>query len=354
MPFFTFNEWFFALIHISFVYTIITLLHFFIPARYVRGYVQDGPPTYRLNGFIVFFLVCLSFIIFIGYFQLIDIQYLINLRLKHAICACLLGLIFTFLVVLPYKQRTSSFLSDIYLGRLKNPQWFANRIDAKMLLYLIGGIGLELNLILFYYEYVQENKSMTNVITYISLFSFFTIEYFYHEFVHLYTFDFIIEYVGFKLVWGCLVFYPFFYPIAIWCNIQPKELSLNRQILSISVFFLGWILSRGANNQKYLFRTKPKEKFLGIFQPKSINGRLLCSGWWSLSRHINYLGDILMAVGLSLAIDGGIYPWLYPLYYIGLFIARERTDFDRCKEKYGRDWDEYCRHVPYRIIPFLY
>ena len=225
---------------------------------------------------------------------------------------------------------------------------------GKLLLYLIGGIGLELNLILFYFQYAQENRSMTNVILYVSLFSFFLIEYFYHEHVHLYTFDFIIEYVGFKLVWGCLVFYPFYYPIAIWCDIQPRALSLNEQILSISVFILGWILSRGANNQKYLFRTQPKENFLGYFQPISINGRLLCSGWWSLSRHINYFGDILMSIGLTLAIHGGIFSWLYPLYYVGLFIARERTDFERCQEKYGRVWDEYCHRVPYRIIPFIY
>jgi protein-S-isoprenylcysteine O-methyltransferase Ste14 len=340
-----------AFIHIAFIYALITFLHLIIPANFVRGYVQDGPPIYRLNGLRVFFIVSL---LFIGYVQLIDIQFLINLRLKHAICACVLGFLFTFILVLPCKPNSSSFLLDLYLGRLKNPQWFGNRVDGKILLYLIGGIGVELNLILLYFEYAKENRSMTNITTYVILFSFFLTEYFYHEHVHLYTFDFIIEYVGFKLVWGCLVFYPFFYPIAIWCNIKPISLSFIRQILSISIFFLGWILSRGANNQKYLFRTQPKAKFLGYFQPISVNGRLLCSGWWSLSRHINYLGDILMSIGLSLAINGGIYSWLYPIYYIGLFIARERTDFERCEKKYGRDWDEYCRRVPNRIIPYLY
>ena len=354
MSIFSIDEWIFAFIHISFIYSFITFLHLIVPAHHVRGYVQDGPPFYRLNGLRVFFIVCLSFILFIGYFQLIDIQFLINLRLKHAISACFLGLLFTFILVIPSKPQSNSFWLDLYLGRLKNPQWFSNRIDGKMLLYLIGGIGLELNLILFYFQYREENQSMTNIITYISLFTFFTTEYFYHEHVHLYTFDFLVEYVGFKLTWGCLVFYPFFYPIVIWCNIQPVSLSFIRQMLSISVFFLGWILSRGANNQKYLFRTQPKARFLGFIEPKTVNERLLCSGWWSLSRHINYLGDILMAVGLSLAINGGIVPWLYPFYYVCLFIARERTDFDRCKEKYGRDWDEYCQRVPYRIVPFLY
>jgi delta14-sterol reductase len=349
-----FDEWFYAFIHISSLYSLITFLQLIIPANYVRGYVQDGPSFYRLNGLRVFFVVNLLFILCIGYFQLIDIQYLIGLRFKHAICACFLGLAFTIILVIPYKQNSSSFWLDIYLGRLKNPQWFGNRVDGKILLYLIGGIGLELNLLLLYFEHAQQDQSMTNIIIYVVLFSFFTIEYFYHEHVHLYTFDFIVEYVGFKLVWGCLVFYPFYYPIAIWCNIKPTSLSFIQQFISISIFILGWILSRGANNQKYLFRTQPKAKFLGLIPPKTINGRLLCSGWWSLSRHINYFGDILMAIGLSLSINGGIYPWLYPLYYIGLFLVRERTDFERCREKYGRDWDEYCHRVPHRILPYLY
>ena len=30
--------------------------------------------------------------------------------------------------------------------------------------------------------------------------------------------------------------------------------------------------------------------------------QLLCSGFWRLSRHINYLGEILMAIGLALAL----------------------------------------------------
>ena len=28
-------------------------------------------------------------------------------------------------------------------------------------------------------------------------------------------------------------------------------------------------------------------------------GRLLCSGWWGLSRHVNYCGEIVQAVALA-------------------------------------------------------
>lgn len=347
------DQWLLALLHVSIVYTLITVLHIIIPARSVRGYVSDGPAFYRLNGLRVFLIVSGMFILLVQY-GVISINQLLELRLKHGLCACALGILFTFILVLPYPKRSSSFWLDIYLGRLKNPQWFSNRVDGKMLLYLIGGTGLELNLILFYFEHRQDDSLTTNVVLYVGLFTFFLTEYFYHEYVHIYTFDFIVEYVGFKLVWGCLLFYPFVYPIGIWCSIVEKKLSFLRFWSSLLIFFLGWILSRGANNQKFLFRTQPKAKFLGFLEAKSINGRLLCSGWWSLSRHINYLGDTLMAVGLSLAIEGGFVPWLYPLYYVALFIGRERTDFEQCRQKYGHHWDEYCRRVPYRIIPLVY
>src|SRR5579871_5773148 len=97
------DKWFFAFIHVLLTYTFITFLHIIIPAYYVRGYVKDGPSIYRLNGLRVFLITILSFIILIHYS---DIQFLIELRLKHAICACLLGIIFSFIVVLPYKQNS--------------------------------------------------------------------------------------------------------------------------------------------------------------------------------------------------------------------------------------------------------
>lgn len=45
---------------------------------------------------------------------------------------------------------------------------------------------------------------------------------------------------------------------------------------------------------------------------------------------------------------------LYPLYYVGLFIPRERDDEVLCKQKYGDAWVEYVKLVPYRIVPYVY
>ncbi|MFI5210009.1 MAG: hypothetical protein ACHQ2E_06150 [Gemmatimonadales bacterium] len=84
--------------------------------------------------------------------------------------------------------------------------------------------------------------------------------------------------------------------------------------------------------------------------------RLLCSGFWGLARHINYLGELGMAVGLTLALGRPLdpWPWLYPLYYVALLVPRQADDDRRCRAKYGALWDEYCRRVPHRIIPGIY
>lgn len=36
------------------------------------------------------------------------------------------------------------------------------------------------------------------------------------------------------------------------------------------------------------------------------------------------------------------------------FVHSERRDHEKCAAKYGDDWVEYCKKVPYRIVPFIY
>ena len=110
--------------------------------------------------------------------------------------------------------------------------------------------------------------------------------------------------------------------------------------------------------QKYHFKKDPDKRFLCI-KPESItDGKniLLVNGFWGASRHINYLGEILMASGIVLATgypETG-WPWLYPLYYVILLFTREWDDDRRCAAKYGELWAEYKKRVKYRIIPFVY
>jgi delta14-sterol reductase len=199
------------------------------------------------------------------------------------------------------------------------------------------------------------------VLLYVVMFTFFVAEYLNFEEVHLYTYDFFAERVGFKLGWGCLVFYPFFYAVGLWTTAERPNPHTPTFVLALALamFFGGWALSRGANLQKWKFKIDPSARLFGLIAPEAVEGggkRLLCSGFWRLSRHINYLGEILMAAALAIVLGypGAIGPWLYPLYYVALLVPRQLDDDRRCAAKYGALWDEYCRRVRYRIVPGVY
>ena len=60
------------------------------------------------------------------------------------------------------------------------------------------------------------------------------------------------------------------------------------------------------------------------------------------------------ALALVLGHPTALAPWLYPLYYVLLLVPRQIDDDRRCALRYGALWDEYCRRVPYRIVPYVY
>jgi len=347
------------------VYSFVFVLHLLLPARTVDGYVIDPatlrPLRYRLNGLVVF-IVTIALYVLAAHRGLIAWDLFWTYRWQMAAGACVLGLVFTLSIVLPAPAR-GSLGADLYLGRVDNPQWLGGRVDAKMFLYLVGAVMLELNVLSFAAHHVLAHPGdpSRGVLLYAVMFSFFLAEYLTFEEVHLYTYDFFAERVGFKLGWGCLVFYPFFYCVGLWATAARPNPHTSPALLALAVvcFFGGWMLSRGANLQKYLFKTAPERSLFGILTPVAVSGggkQLLCSGFWRLSRHINYLGEILMAVGLTLALGWPRLPlpWLYPLYYVVLLLPRQHFDDQRCAAKYGALWIEYCRRVPYRIIPFIY
>jgi delta14-sterol reductase len=340
-------------------------LNGFLPGRWVKGYITKPDSTekikYRLNGIIVFFVSVLLWFV-LGNYNLISFDWLYQYRWYEFSGAFTFGIFFSLAVVLPYPSVKKSFWSDFYLGRVENLQFWNGRIDAKMWLYLVGAIMLELNALSFtvHHWLLYGNNSSTGIFLTTILITYFLIDYLTFEEVHLYTYDLFAERVGFKLGWGCLVFYPYFYAISLWSTIDLPNPHTPHWLLGIYVliFFTGWGLSRGANLQKYFFKKDPQKSFLGIIPETIGDGEkiLLVNGFWGISRHVNYLGEILMGTGIILCTGypALIWPWLYPLYYVVLLFPRQIDDDKRCVLKYGELWDEYKQKVPYRIIPYIY
>jgi protein-S-isoprenylcysteine O-methyltransferase Ste14 len=348
------------------IYAGVLALHLLLPARRVEGYVRDErrsePLRYRLNGLLVL-LVTLALWAGAGATRFLPWDWLWQQRWPGLAGAATLGLIFSLAIVLTAPPTGASFWSDLFLGRRLNPQGFGGRADTKMFLYLAGATLLELNVLSFaaHHWMAFPGDPSPGVALYVGLFSFFVCEYLLFERVHLYTYDLFAERVGFKLGWGCLAFYPYFYPVGLWATADRPDPGTPGWALvgSALVFFAGWTLARGANMQKYAFKRDPERVFLGVFEPECVRDErhaLLCSGFWAVSRHVNYLGEVLMASGLALSLGYpfAIGPWLYPLYYVLLLGARERDDDRRCAAKYGELWHTYRQRVPYRIVPGIY
>ena len=349
-----------------FVYAAISGLHLALPARRVKGYARDAGNgarlRYRLNGPLVF-AVCIGLWLAAGYSDVMPWDWLWQHRWSGAAGALVLSLAITAAVVVSAPGDGRPLLADLFLGRRPNPQMFGGRADAKMLLYLVGAIFLELNLLSFaaHHFLAYPDDPPPGVVLYVALFSWFVCDYVLFERVHVHTYDLVAERLGFKLVWGCLAWYPYFYAVGLWSvadlpNPQPPAWLL---VVSALVFFAGWSLARGANMQKFAFKRDPDQLFLGRIAPRTISDgkhSVLCSGFWGVSRHVNYLGEFLMACGLALSLGWPLMlgPWLYPLYYVALLVPRERDDDRRCARKYGPLWEQYRQQAPWRIVPGIY
>jgi len=116
--------------------------------------------------------------------------------------------------------------------------------------------------------------------------------------------------------------------------------------------------SGGPTSRKNHFRLNPERPVWGR-SPQYIRTaqgpRLLTSGWWGLSRHMSYFGDLMIALSWCLpAVFGSPLPYFYMLPFTLLLIHRERRDDAMCLAKYGEDWRRYRTQVPWRIVPGLY
>jgi len=160
---------------------------------------------------------------------------------------------------------------------------------------------------------------------------------------------------GFMLSVGDLTWVPFVYSLqARFLVFRQVELGPVWTAVIVLVNLLGYYIFRGANGEKNDFRNGLNPKNLK-WMPTERGTKLLISGWWGLSRHPNYLGDLVMALAWSLP-TGFETPitYFYVMYFAVLLIHRQIRDDEMCEKKYGKDWHKYTELVPYRIIPYVY
>jgi protein-S-isoprenylcysteine O-methyltransferase Ste14 len=251
-----------------------------------------------------------------------------------------------------------SFTYDYWMGRTLNPR--VGFLDLKYVCELRPGLILWslLNLSIAAAQYHELGYVSLSMVLVCIFQAYYVIDSNTSEQAILTTMDIRDDGFGFMLVFGDLTWVPFTYTMqSRYLVTYDPGLSIYAALAIVGVKLLGLWIFRSSNNEKNMFRTNPNHpsvKHLKFITTTS--GRnLICSGWWGTSRHINYFGDVIMALAWSLPCGfGSIMPYFYPIYFAALLINREGRDHEKCHRNYGKDWDLYCQKVPYRIIPYVY
>lgn len=190
------------------------------------------------------------------------------------------------------------------------------------------------------------------------------------------TWDIFYEKWGYMLIFWNLAGVPFSYCYSTLYLLNRSVANDPVQHTRVFMTFLFLILLAAyyvwdtANSQKNRFRmqqrgtyverhTFPQLPWGTIKNPTFVQtkhgNKLLTGGWWGVARKIHYTADLIMALswGLVTGFDSYI-PYFYVTFFTVVLIHRVGRDHIHCKEKYGADFEEYCRQVPYTFIPFIF
>lgn len=116
-------------------YVVITLLHIIIPVKRIKGYVKNEMTgevmNYRINGkFVLLASILIWFLL--GYFDVVPYVWLYETRWLGLIGAVVIGLVYSFYIVLKHPSTGRSFFADLWFGRVKDSQFKDGLIDAKL------------------------------------------------------------------------------------------------------------------------------------------------------------------------------------------------------------------------------
>jgi delta14-sterol reductase len=252
------------------------------------------------------------------------------------------------------RATTKPSVRSFFHGAVRDPALLG--IDLKLFSYrpsLIGLMVVAISCVAWQIEAlggVTLAMALWFVMVAVYLFNYFQFE---HGMLH--TWDIIEERFGWMLAWGDYVLVPFFYALpGLLLARSGADVPAPLAVFCVALYLFGFWLFRGANQQKHAFRRDPSVRIWGR-RPRTIENRLLVSGFWGIGRKLNYTGELCLYIAWT-ALAGWSSPlaWLLPLWLASLLVHRAARDDRRCRAKYGTMWDQYCRAVRFRMVPFLY
>ena len=368
------------------------VLHMLLPGKRVQGtLLPDGTRlTYKLNGACCVFskprslpsslshrtrspalrvaLVLAAAAVALTYARLFDPVWVVDhyaelLSGSVLFSACLSVYLFASSFgqskLLAASPPSAPWIYSFFVGRELNPRLGA--LDLKQFCELTPGLilWLALDCCFAYAQFARTGSVDRGMWLVLAFHAHYVLDALACEPAILTTMDITTDGFGFMLSFGDLTWVPFTYSLqARFLLDRPVPMSAPAVCAILAVQAVGYTIFRGANSQKDAFRTDPKGKTVAHLRslPTKRGTRLLVSGWWGAARHINYLGDWVMAWAWCLPCGfSSVVPYFYVVYFGALLVHRERRDDAHCRAKYGEeDWEAYCVQVPWRIVPYVY
>mmetsp|Transcript_3229 Transcript_3229/g.6651 ORF Transcript_3229/g.6651 Transcript_3229/m.6651 type:complete len:434 (+) Transcript_3229:792-2093(+) len=184
------------------------------------------------------------------------------------------------------------------------------------------------------------------------------------------TWDVFYEKLGWMLIYWNVAGVPYVYCFqSFYISKNSPQLSNLTTGIMIVVLLFAYYIWDTSQSQKNRFRMKLRGSYVprltfpqlpwGTLENPSYlktecGDLLLTDGWWKYARKCHYTADIVMASiwGLSCGF-GGLLPYFYPVFFFGMITHRYTRDQERCRRKYGKDWEKYCSIVKYAFIPYV-
>ncbi|KAF2648918.1 hypothetical protein K491DRAFT_684290 [Lophiostoma macrostomum CBS 122681] len=114
--------------------------------------------------------------------------------------------------------------------------------------------------------------------------------------------------------------------------------------IGATLHFAGIAIELLAELQRLAFKSKPENK-----------GKLCTTGFWAITRHINYSANVLFGFGYGLSTGGPLYTPVSAGIYLSNFIYNAIPSIEEyCEMKYGEAWQRYVEKVPSKLIPGIY
>lgn len=211
--------------------------------------------------------------------------------------------------------------------------------------------------------YVANSMAVSVVLQLLYIYKFF-----YWEDGYFNSIDVIHDRFGFYIFWGCSALLPSIYTLtALYLVEHPVRLHPAAAMLIFSTGLFALWANYDTDRQRQYVRASDGRATVWGAKPRLVRASyvtgdgktrksfLLASGWWGIARHLNYVWEITLA--LSWCLPSGtqsILGYVYVIFLTVLLVDRAYRDEIRCKEKYGAAYDEYCRLVPYKMLPHVY